>query len=334
MDKSGIIQLALENMEKALPAKGIWRSSAAKGDTIDGKLDFKLRGQGQTFYVVVKKEVRNMALTGLATLAAANSPLMVVGYTLNTAIKDALRKQGIAYLEGNGNMYLDYGGTFIWIDGNKPIAIGKETGNRAFTKTGLKVLFHFLANEGSLNAPYRQLAEITGTSPANITNVMNGLKEQGYWLQMNKKEARLNHKKELFEKWVGMYAERLKPALLVGRFRFVRQDDFNNWKSLPLEKGKTYWGGEPGGSLLTGHLKPGMLALYTEESRASLMKNYRLAPDDKGNVIVFKKFWHTGGEETIIAPAALVYADLVDAGDRRCMETANKIYDEYLQNQF
>ena len=61
---------------------------------------------------------------------------------------------------------------------------------------------------------------------------------------------------------------------------------------------------------------------------------YRLIPDEKGNVQVYKKFWHTDDDNTNAVPPLLAYTDLVNTNDRRCMETAQKIYDAFLQNQF
>ena len=64
------------------------------------------------------------------------------------------------------------------------------------------------------------------------------------------------------------------------------------------------------------------------------MKNYRLVPDLEGNIKVFKHFWIDEQENTNTVHPLLAYADLMNKGDRRCTETAQKIYDEYLQDQF
>jgi hypothetical protein len=129
------------------------------------------------------------------------------------------------------------------------------------------------------------------------------------------------------------YEERLKPALKTGTFRFLKEEDFTNWKKLPTRKGKTFLGGEPAGDLFTNFLRPVELTLYTTETRNELIKNYRLVPDEKGNVKVYKKFWQQDEVKDNVVPPLLIYADLVNTNDRRCMETAPKIYDEFLQNK-
>ena len=118
---------------------------------------------------------------------------------------------------------------------------------------------------------------------------------------------------------------------MIGRFRNLNEQDFTNWKSLHLQENKTMWGSEPAADILTNYLRPAELTLYTIESRNELMKQYRLVPDEKGTVVAYKKFWNTEVQGTTV-PALLVYADLVNINDRRSLETAKKIYDEYIQN--
>ncbi|HUN04731.1 MAG TPA: type IV toxin-antitoxin system AbiEi family antitoxin, partial [Niabella sp.] len=74
--------------------------------------------------------------------------------------------------------------------------------------------------------------------------------------------------------------------------------------------------------------------LYTMEARTELIKNYRLVPDEKGNVKAYKQFWKQDDATTNVVNPLLVYADLIITGDRRCLDTAKKVYDEYLQDKF
>jgi hypothetical protein len=58
-----------------------------------------------------------------------------------------------------------------------------------------------------------------------------------------------------------------------------------------------------------------------------------MVPDDKGNVKVFKKFWHYDEVADNVVPPLLAYTDLMNTADRRCIETAEKIYNEFLQDR-
>lgn len=331
MTEQEIIHLALENLQKQTHIQGWWEPAVQK--RFDGQVTLNLNSRNIRYYVEIKNELRNHHLQKIETLNREYPPFMVVAGRLFPKIKEELRNQNIAYLEANGNMFLKNNDFLVWIDANEPIPAETKTGSRAFTKTGLKVLFLFLLDDTWINKPYRQIAEQTGTGIGNITNIITGLKQDGFLLPVAKNEYKLNNKKELLNKWVVAYDLRLKPALKIGTFRFLKEEDFNNWKNLPLQPGKTWWGDEPAGDILTNYLRPAELTLYTNETRSDLIKNYRLIPDEKGNVKAYQKFWKQDEEKGNTVPPLLVYTDLMNANDRRRTETAQKIYDEFLQNK-
>lgn len=332
MQEQEIINIALDNLQKNTNIKGKWVEFAIK--ELDGKLNLMINNEEIKFNVEIKKELRNHLLPQIAGMAEKYPPLILVAEIIFPKIKGELRERNIAYLEANGNIYIKHNGTYLWIDANKPIKSQKEHGNRAFTKTGLKIVYEFLIDETWINKPYREIAEKTGTGIGNITNIIKGLKKDGFLLKLTRDKNKLTSKKDLLQKWIGAYGTRLKPHLLIGQFRFVRENDFINWKNLHLQTGKTWWGGEAAGDLLTNYLRPGELTLYTTENRNELIKKYRLVADIKGNIKIYKVFWHQKDETTnnTVHPL-LVYADLINTGDRRCIETAQKIYDELLANK-
>ena len=334
MNEQEIIQYALHNLvEEGIEPE--WRDAPTNG-TIDGKLKlhFKFHPPVQ-FDVLIKKELRAMHLNQLEYMAKEEAPFLIVVDRIFPKVKHELRHRGINYMETNGNMFILHDGLYVNIDGKRYPEMHKAGGgNRAFTKTGLKVIYQFLINDEWLNRNYRDIATHTGTGLGNINNIFNGLKQEGYLLQLTKNEYQLENKKGLLEKWIMEYEKRLKPTLAIGSFRFLNADDFYNWKGLPLKSGKTFWGGEPAGELFTNYLRPEELTLYTTEERTDLIKNYRLVPDIQGNVKVYKTFWEYNEVNDNVVHPLLAYADLITKGDRRCTETAEKIYDEYLQNKF
>jgi hypothetical protein len=326
-----IIDIALENLHKNAGITGKWAEYGLKD--LDGQMELVIENQLLKFNTEIKQELRNHQLPKIIDQAQQTGPLMVVANRIFPKIKEELRHNHIAYLEANGNIYLKQGNIMLWLDGQKPAQTKTEKGNRAFTKTGLKVLFHFLLDEQLVQLRYREIAKITHVALGNVNYIMNGLKELNFVIEVSSKTFRLNNKKELLQKWMVAYEERLKPALLMGTFRFLKEEDFLNWKNTPINTAKTKWGGELAGDLYTNYLRPQTLTLYTIESRNELIRNYRLIPDDNGSIKVYKRFWHVNDENTATVPPLLIYADLMNTGDRRCMETAQKIYDGFLQNK-
>jgi hypothetical protein len=326
-----LVEVAIDNLQNNLGIVSRWEEPGVDG--LSGKLHLSIDNQIIRLNVLVRSELRSHQLPGITEQSSRYGNLMVVANNIFPKIKEELRKNKIAYLETNGNIWLQQNGTLLWIDTQKPVTVSKKTGNRAFTKTGLKVLLHFLLHERDINLPYRDIAALTGVGLGNVNYIITGLREMGFLLKLDKKQYKLINKKELLEKWMSAYSERLQPALKIGTFRFLHEEDLIHWKSLRLQHKKSWWGGEPAGELLTNFLRPAILTIYTTETRSDLIKNYRLIPDDNGNVRVYKKCWYDDGDNGNIAPPLLVYADLIIEGDRRCLETAQKIYDEFLQDR-
>lgn len=323
--------MALENLQKNAGITGDWEEYGQK--ELDGQIKLVIENQPLKFNAEIKQELRNHQLPRIIDQAQRIGPLMVVANRIFPKIKEELRHNHIAYLEANGNIYLKQGGIMLWLDGQKPVQPITEKGNRAFTKTGLKVLYHFLLDEQLVQLRYREIANITDVALGNLNYIMNGLKKLNFLIEVRDQTFRLNNKKELLQKWMVAYEERLKPALLLGTFRFLKEEDFLNWKNLGIDTAKTKWGGEPAGDLYTNYLRPQTLTLYTIENRNELIKNYRLIPYEKGNIKVYKKFWHLDDGPAQTVPPLLIYADLMNTNDRRCIETAQKIYDRFLQNK-
>ena len=333
MSPQEIIHNALSNIQTKANITAKWIDTVNKKG-INGELKLEIENHTIRLFTDIKTEIRTIHLEKLEELAKEYHPFIVVAQRIFPKIKEELRNRNIAYLEANGNIYLKMKGVYLWLETNNPIEIKEKTTNRAFTKTGLKVVYQFLINEAWINYTYRQIAEQTNTGIGNVNNIFTGLKQAGYILQLNKEEYKLENKNKLLEKWIMEYEKRLKPILAIGTFRFLKEEDFYNWKKVHLQKDKTCWGGEPAGDLYTNYLRPEELTIYTTETRGDLMKNYHLVPDNNGNVKVFKKFWEREEIESNIVHPLLAYADLINEGDRRCTETAQKIYDEYLQDKF
>ncbi|MDZ4679301.1 MAG: type IV toxin-antitoxin system AbiEi family antitoxin [Saprospiraceae bacterium] len=333
MQQEEIVHTALETLQTHALIKGKW--SRPSSTELDGNIELTIDNQKLKFNIKITKELQSHQLQQIINLSRQDPSFLLVAARLLPKTKEQFRHLNIAYLEANGNIYLKHEQIFVWIEANKPLVIEVKKEGRAFTKTGLKVVFEFLLDETWLNKPYRQIANYTGTAIGNITNILQGLKQEGLLLPLTKKQYSLQDKEMLIKKWAMAYDIKLKPSLRIGTFRFLKEADFINWKNLSLQNGKTWWSGEPAGDIYTNYLRPAELTLYTTETRNELIKNYRLIPDEKGNVKIYKKFWQYNDleEHRNVVPPLLAYADLINTNDRRCLETAQKIYDAFLQNK-
>ena len=331
MNKNQIVHTALDRLRHHTGIESRWKP---KTDEVDGELDFYINTIEFHMFVEVKSELRHYHLPQIFEMAKKFRPLLVVAEKIFPTLKGMLREKKIAYLDIAGNICVHTGTNFIWIDGNKPIEKKRTVTNRAFTKTGLKTVFYLLINKDAINMPYRKLAEATDVALGNINNVIEGLKDAGFILQINDNTLKLQNKKALLERWLVSYKETLKPTLLLGKYKFWDKEKVLNWQMLSIEIGESQWGGEPAGELLTNYLTPANLTLFTNQKTVLLTK-WTLIPDENGNVELYKKFWEDDAlDKEKFAPPLLVYADLMLTEDPRCQETAQMIYDKYLRNEF
>ncbi|MBL7846233.1 MAG: hypothetical protein JNL40_02100 [Cyclobacteriaceae bacterium] len=329
MTEQEIAHTALEALKKH-KIQGEWLP--AKGRVLDGKVRFKIDNRTFTYNVEIRQEMRNFLIPKILEQNRRNAPYLLLAGRIFPKIKEELRDNKIAYLEGNGDFFLRQDDLYILIDTkHPPLRLKNDKRTQAFTKTGIKVLFEFLQNPGLINRTYRDIAEHTKAATGTLTNVVEGLIQEKVVVPVNDKTLIFKDRREAIEKWADAFDRWLKPALHVGTFRFVTPDWFFNWKNIRLKEGKTWWGGEPAGDILTNNLRPASLTLYTTEPRFELMNNYRLIPDENGNVQVYDKFWVTGVAIPNAVPPLLAYADLFNTHDPRCGQIAEEIYERYLK---
>lgn len=315
-----ITHLAIDNLLKTAGVGAQW---AEKGP-LDGEMHLKFTNWTPKFVVEVKQDVRTHQIPQIEALAEQFKHFLLVAHHLYPKVKEELRQKGINYLEANGNVFLRNTDMFVYVDTQKPLDVKQNKGNRAFTKTGLKVLFHLLQHKDDINLTQRDLAEKTGVALGNIPQVIEGLKETGFLMPLNQKTYVWENRPALLDRWITEYAAVLRPKLKLERYVF--RDD---WREIPFDPAKTVWGGEPAADILTNHLRPENFLLYTRENRRELIQNYRLQPDAYGDIMALELFWKHDGRNT--APPLLVYADLMLEGGKRNRETAEMIFNEHIQ---
>jgi len=299
---------------------------------LDGKLDLYIKNKKLEFFVEFKREIRKHHLLQIDNYKAQFPELLVIADFINPKIREILKDKEVNYIDGAGNMYINRGDQLIFIEGKKNEIDQNYYKGRLFGKGGIKIIYAILVNEDIINKPYREIAEQTDTALGTVNYIMKELMINGYLIFINKNVFRLNNKKDLMNKWITGYEDKLKKTLFIGKFRFNN----NDWKNIKFKNDKTFWGGEPAAEILTKYLIPQNLTVYTMEETKELVKDYFLIPDANGNVEVYKKFWKIENNLNFkeIVPALLVYADLIITGNDRNIETANIIYERYLQNKF
>jgi hypothetical protein len=253
--------------------------------------------------------------------------LLVVRYVTPKMAK-TLRDFNIQFIDTTGNAYIN--DPLILILGNKPqpnLMMMPEEG--ILGRAGIQIIFTFLCKQELCNAPYRDIATQTQVALGTVAGVMKDLAAQGFLIEANFKR-RLIRKKELFEKWMTAYAEKLRPKSLIGRFTSTKPDF---WRDAELERFDAQWGGEVAAYRFTRYLKPEIVTIYTRRPIHNLTLDLKLRQDKNGNIELRERFWKCENPELdkTVVPPLLVYADLMATGDTRNIEAARHLYNDYLQ---
>lgn len=261
-----------------------------------------------------------------------NFPMLLVADYIPQNIATEYRNAGINYLDTSGNCNIKTTHLIFHIEGKRKNKAEKINQSRAFQEAGIKIIYHLLNKPETINYTFRELAKTAEVSLGSVASVIQELSDLNYYMKTAKGKF-LNNKVDLLQRWVIAYHDVLRPRLLLKKMRFtkVRQSE---WDSLSLRDADdtVLWGGEPAGSILTGHLYPGKYTIYTNGFWKSLISDLGLAPAEDGEIEVLRMFWDQEDgyfEKQIVSPL-LIYADLMGSGNDRNIETAKIILDHEL----
>ena len=306
-------------------------------DSSRQKYDALLRIKNQQFIVEAKSVVRTsnqgLVMSQLEEMKqSSNRPIILIAEYISKKATEELKERGFNYIDVAGNTYIKYNDLVIFIEGQKKMKKEKTNQSRAFQEAGLKILFHLLNKPEHLQDSYRKIAEKADVSIGSVSNVMAELEELNFLLKTNDKRV-LKNTNELLERWIVEFNAVLRPRIVRKRMRFIDSDWQRNWQQLDTQSndGVILWGGEPGGALITNNLRPEQFVIFTDLELSGLAKKFRLVPGENGEIEVLQKFWKNDLGNDKIAPALLIYADLINSGFGRNIETAKQILENELR---
>ena len=275
------------------------------------------------------QERATLTAAAAATVSSGPDPLLVIAPHVPDAAADVLRHRDVHFADASGNAYLRWPDLLVDVRGRRrppqAHAVPADQPLRAFSPRGQRVTFSLLCEPASVNAPYRVIAERSGASLGTVQRVLTELQGQGH-VEVDGRERRLHRTRALLDRWVEAYAVRAAPRLVSARFD---APDTDWWRSADedLRADGAVWGGESAAALLDPYLRPGAAVLYAPGTPRRTVVAHRLRKaEGAGDVVVRDLFWRwpAGGEHPL-APAPLVYADLVASGDPRCLEAAERL---------
>jgi hypothetical protein len=304
----------------------------------DAAIDLQVGDRTTRYLVAVKKGLRpatlGAALLRLQELAEKGGPVMLVADYLTPQLAEALKEQGVAFLDAAGNAYIDAPPVLVWVRGERPLAKrgAKEPQGRALQTKGLMVVFALLCDPDWVAQPYREIANIAGVAHGTVGWVMADLEQRGFVIDLQG-TRRLRNRRRLLDIWVEAYVRGMRPKRLLGRYRAPARDW---WRAVRVQDYGLQLGGEPAAAELDDFLRPGVATFYGEMIPGKFIADHQLRTDPDGDVELRERFWNFDYEWPwpTLVPPVLIYADLLAHGDARCIEAARRLYGTHLARLF
>lgn len=311
-------------------------------EPFSGSVEVSRGGQTLRFPYLVKHTLNADTIIQLASLRKhLGKPFLLATRHIGTRQADALREAAIFFTDATGNTYIDTPRLMLWISGRRPDKSTEMiTERRTLHTSSLRLLYHLLL-DASMNRPdksiplvsqpVRKIAHRIDMSSSTVGWCMADLVRQGFVVNEARGLRRLVNRPEALERWIQGYIERLKPKLLVARYR---PENAQWWHDTALEPGQ-YWSGEVAAKKLTGGIKPGTATIIGNALPHAFVLRHGLQRDPEGSVELIRPlsaYERSRHDHPGCAPPLLVYADLLAIEDNRTHEVARTIYDRYLRS--
>jgi len=295
-----------------------------------------VEGMHEPFEAHVKKTLTKQNLPSVIyeiSQEKAGKPKVLITPYINPNLMEKLRETKVFCLDAAGNAFIQKQPLYVFIKGNKPASEATTIKKgRAFQYAGLKVVFALLQNPNLIHQTYREIADKSGVALGGVGGILEDLLYQGY-IRMAGKKRIFQDRKGLLQRWVEEYPI-LKQKHFIGSFTC---DNPHWWKEVDIANFEGVWGGEIAADAYTNYLQVKDAVVFIPEyQKSSLLKSARLKKrkaDDEGiSIDLIEPFWKEGSviTERALAPALLVYADLIHSKDARNLDTAKRIYEQYL----
>jgi len=269
----------------------------------------------------LKRNIMPGRMTYIKELLVEQNAILFADY-VPPAIAEMLVQENLEYADQAGNMFLKDADNCILIQNCvKPKNIEIEnTRGRAWTPTGLKVIFLLLTEPVALNWAYRKISKYAGVSLGSVKYVMVDLQERKLLVKMQNKLC-FNDINKLRDGWVKAYVEKLFEKQPVQRY--------SGKLDTPLENYPAALAGETAAADLN-LIKTDKVCIYQWGNINELIVRNRWKQDENGNIEVREAFWPEIRDFKNTVPFLLVYADLIAENDSRCLEVANIVFERYL----
>jgi hypothetical protein len=245
-----------------------------------------------------------------------------------------LAEHSLSYADtvGNCHIELDGQGLLGHIEGKKP---ARDVATRSAGRVpSHQLVFAVLAQPELLNEPIRQIAVAAGVGKTAAADQLLRLEQQGL---IHRGRGVIVDRRALLDRWLSAYAEVVRPAWLVGRFRPQARDPEAVERMIEAAWRKRSWayGGTAAAWRMARFYRGEETVLHvnaapTEEA----LRQLRVVPDRSAGPLTI--LWTPGtiayaGTAPHLAHPLLVYTEMMASADPRAREAAAELRERVLE---
>ncbi|MFN7932411.1 MAG: type IV toxin-antitoxin system AbiEi family antitoxin [Bryobacteraceae bacterium] len=316
-------------------------ASAGEDLEHDGKID--IRTPGGRFHLLVETRRSFLTHSDVGQLLAwshavrKTHPQQVILFARHVPrpVAERLIEEQVNFADDVGNVHLALGDRFHWTAIGTP-APKPASERRPISAAQVQLLFQLVIHPESVNWTVRRLEAAAGISKSKAAQLKQQMLAEGL-LTFKGKDYQLGARSFLAERLTSGYLQVLRPKLVIGRFRFAEK---TTESFLARLKGNTPAGvryaltGGSAAHVLQHVYRAPEVSMFIEPAHRQTAQELRLLPDREGPVTLLDAFGAVVfGEKRdghVVAPAWLVYAELLASDDPRAHEAAREFREELL----
>ena len=310
-----------------------------RGVGFDGRLKLRTEAGDREFLLQIYRShlTNKLADHIIAAGKSVPEPLLILAPHIGAGLSAKLVAARLNYLDAQGNCHIAAPPLHIHVQGKTAAPAGVKP-DKGLRSAAYQVLFVYLAEHVSLDAPLRSVAERAGVSRQPVFAMKHRLIDEGYVFEA-KTMVRWHpeRRKDALNLWLHGYETVVRPSLVLGTYRTqdASPDELEQRITRVFSDSKAAefrWGGSAAGFRLTGHYRGQSTVIHLNNTvPRDLHRQLRALKDPSGNLVLLDAFgsinWQAG-KETV--HPLLVYSEMLHEGGERAREAARELYEKHL----
>lgn len=306
----------------------------ASSTTSDGQLELSVPHASlhETFELEITRTHLSYALAAglIARMRSVARNHMLFAPYVPPKLGMELAQAGLSYVDAVGNCHIlvgPDGHLLAHVEGRKPQrTTNARTAGRAPSH---QLAFALLARPTLLDANVRDIALAAGIGKTAVAENLKRLTEQGF-IARSRAGASLVRKRDLLDRWLGAYADVLRPHAFLGTYRTQVTEPEALEQHIHHVWGNRRWvlGGGAAAWRMTHHYRGPDTVVHVDPSfDADALRVLRAIPSRDGTLTLLRAAGTVAfeGEAAHLAHPLLVYAEMAISVDPRMREAAHEL---------